>query len=529
MDLMETNPTFVRNWSGVIDYWVRPALVFSVLFVLAVTLFPYHFYDREVVAQANQRTRTGDVINQNSWQDFTENILLYFPLGFSLSGWGWKSKSRRHVAFGMTLTLAAILSLLTETLQLFLPSRVTSLSDTVANTTGASLGFLTFLSTKNKISKAATVSFNWVKRHLSRKKLIVGLSGYVGTMLLLSVPLQHASGLRNWDKTFPLVLGNEKTGDRPWRGYLYFVFIFNRGIRDNQVERALIDPVSLASELGASVAEYEFTSPAYLQDLAGHNPRLIWVGDSSISKSGLGTSLGPSHWLKTPAPAENIIQKLSATDQFTILARIATADTGQTGPARIISLSSDPYHRNFTIAQDGNNLIFRLRTPVTGENGTEPELVIPNIFRTTNRPLHLIFSYDGSRLTVYKDGVRQPYSLDFSPGAVAAGFLFSLGPFDMLGYRILFYMAVLFPLGFLLMLTVWRGVKRLLPRIVPICGIILLYSLVLEVILAEVARRSLCLENLFLSMLITAVGMLMSAIAFRDLDLKSYASYKPIE
>jgi len=36
---------------------------------------------------------------------------------------------------------------------------------------------------------------------------------------------------------------------------------------------------------------------------------------------------------------------------LTLSTTVATADTAQTGPGRIVSLSSDPYYRNFTLGQ----------------------------------------------------------------------------------------------------------------------------------------------------------------------------------
>ncbi|MBG1264428.1 hypothetical protein [Nostoc commune] len=42
-----------------------------------------------------------------------------------------------------------------------------------------------------------------------------------------------------------------------------------------------------------------------------------------------------------------------------------------------------------TLGQQRNNLDFRLRTPITGENGADLTLNIPNIFTDTN-PHHII-------------------------------------------------------------------------------------------------------------------------------------------
>jgi hypothetical protein len=51
----------------------------------------------------------------------------------------------------------------------------------------------------------------------------------------------------------------------------------------------------------------------------------------------------------------------------------------QWGPARILSLSWDVYHRNLTLGQDGDVLVLRLRTPATTDDGM-PELRVAGVF-----------------------------------------------------------------------------------------------------------------------------------------------------
>jgi hypothetical protein len=82
-----------------------------------------------------------------------------------------------------------------------------------------------------------------------------------------------------------------------------------------------------------------------------------------------------------------------------------------------ISLSADPGHRNFTLGQEHDDLIFRLRTPFTGENGS-PGMVVHNTF-STNDVHTLVIVYDGSVLRIYIDSVSNLYLFEFSPGAVA--------------------------------------------------------------------------------------------------------------
>ncbi|MFQ5965700.1 MAG: hypothetical protein ACE5KZ_15615, partial [Candidatus Scalinduaceae bacterium] len=48
-------------------------------------------------------------------------------------------------------------------------------------------------------------------------------------------------------------------------------------------------------------------------------------------------------------------ERIATTSQFTMDIKLSTDETKQSGLARIISLSEDPYKRNFTIWQIGRN------------------------------------------------------------------------------------------------------------------------------------------------------------------------------
>jgi len=74
----------------------------------------------------------------------------------------------------------------------------------------------------------------------------------------------------------------------------------------------------------------------------------------------------------------------------------------QTGPARIISFSSDASTRNFTLGQHGDRLVLRLRTPFTGPNGTNPEVEIFPV--AAGKPHHVILAYMPDLLVGYLDG-----------------------------------------------------------------------------------------------------------------------------
>lgn len=69
------------------------------------------------------------------------NVLAFVPVGLSFAGLG---KGRGFKAFGRAVAAAFLLSLLIETLQLFLPTRATDVDDLIFNTAGAAVGAMLF-------------------------------------------------------------------------------------------------------------------------------------------------------------------------------------------------------------------------------------------------------------------------------------------------------------------------------------------------------------------------------------------------
>jgi len=68
-------------------------------------------------------------------------------------------------------------------------------------------------------------------------------------------------------------------------------------------------------------------------------------------------------------PATKLTTACRRTGEITIEAWLRPANTSQSGPARIITLSADTGQRNFTLGQDGKRYIVRLRTTKTSVNG----------------------------------------------------------------------------------------------------------------------------------------------------------------
>lgn len=119
---------------------------------------------------------------------------------------------------------------------------------------------------------------------------------------------------------------------------------------------------------------------------------------------------------KVEGADENILRACQKSNQLTIEASITSDNLKQTGPARIISFSENASSRNFTVGQTDNHLVLRLRTPLSGENGSSPEIVLGEIKQDV--ATHLIVTYANGHLSCYLNGkavsLKETYQGDFS-------------------------------------------------------------------------------------------------------------------
>jgi len=112
--------------------------------------------------------------------------------------------------------------------------------------------------------------------------------------------------------------------------------------------------------------------------------------------------------MNAPGAGHTLSEALQLTHELT-LECIFTPDTlNQSGLARIVTLSRDAYHRNVTLGQSGDNLVPRLRTPHTGDNGAEPEVTFGTLKAGTHR--HVVVSYTNGVLSCYQDGQQVLFS-----------------------------------------------------------------------------------------------------------------------
>jgi hypothetical protein len=208
-----------------------------------------------------------------------------------------------------------------------------------------------------------------------------------------------------------------------------------------------------------------------------------------------------STWFETVTAPHDLTKELVKSSQFTLGATISSESGDQTGPARIISLSADVARRNFTLGQEGPDLIFRLTTPGTGENGVRPYLRVPSVFSTPN-VRHVVITYDGTNLHVYMDGQKHPESLGLTPALFLYNSLRQVEFPSSKFAQLLYYGIIFVPVGVMLLLTLTEAnLSCDLGMFFLLGGVLSLFlSLALEGLLMLVSGRQGQVENVLLGM-----------------------------
>lgn len=463
----------------------------SVLVIIVATLYPFNFsfHDslslREIVANFN---------NSSPFKDRANNILLFMPLGFCFAALFQRVRMKWITKLLIVVLISAGLSTLVEILQVFLPSRSPTPADIFNNTTGGLLGIICFNIWHSKQVVYMLVRIENSRTSYSPTKLILFFIGYVFIAFLLCITWQGTTLLSNWGLNYPLLLGNEQTGDRPWQGYIYDLNIADKAISPTEVSQILSRKNYLDTLGDSLIASYELTGNGTYKDRTGKLPELLPKGELPDNQGGEGIALSSTHWLETGSPVTPLSKRLRETSQFTIITTIASADINQTGPARIISLSNDTVQRNFTLGQEENRLDLRLRTPITGENGSDIGLYISDVFSDT-KPHQIVITYSKANVQVYVDNVQNAYSMN----------LLDRIPKDL---KMFYYGISFIPMGVCLaFLTTLAKRKLTFYRLFLLSGI-LLPSLMMEVLLVSDTGKNLSLKNMLLGILFTAGTML---------------------
>jgi glycopeptide antibiotics resistance protein len=383
------------------------ALLVSLTLISAATLFPFNFHFRCLSITEYFK---GFCFLPSSFTDFPDNIVLFLPFGWA-SAWlvaGNPAFLRRKMFWVASLGFGT--SLLVETLQLFLPGRVSNVSDIISNTLGALLGAIFFRLWQNRVSCLRRFAAGLSPRYAWASLIIIFSLTTVFLWFLI-----WGMRISGWDRSYHLAVGNEMTGNRQWKGVVEDLIILDRFVSpavSTEILNGRIPPA-----LGRSIlAHYSFGGDAPFLDNSGQSPSLLLAATNRVEQRNTGLLLGDRVWAASNIPATSIISRIGSTGQFTIAMTIISSDVAQYGPAPIFSISTDPDHRNITIGQDGDSLALSWRSPFQGENGQSSEILFPDVFRS-RLPLRFSLTFDDQTVALHTSIPPQIRTIHLGPEA----------------------------------------------------------------------------------------------------------------
>ena len=125
--------------------------------------------------------------------------------------------------------------------------------------------------------------------------------------------------------------------------------------------------------------------------------QIDWIPDER------GVRISPCSALASPEPPMQLYEAFRHGAELTLDLFLKTAAETATGARWIVSYSQDVLNRNFTLGQEEDALVFRLRTKITDPNGVLPHLTVPKVFSSGVRQ-HIAVTYDGKKERIYVDG-----------------------------------------------------------------------------------------------------------------------------
>ena len=155
------------------------------------------------------------------------------------------------------------------------------------------------------------------------------------------------------------------------------------------------------------VVSYDFNEGqgSVIHDRIGHfkHVDLVISDPEAVTWIAGGLQIESPVELVTESAASEMIQAVKRSESFAIEAWVEVDELAQSGPARLISVSSDPSHRNFTLGQDGDRFDFRLRTTKRDRNGM-PSTAAPGGSLELGR-VHVVVTRGASgEMTIYQNG-----------------------------------------------------------------------------------------------------------------------------
>ncbi|MEM8718605.1 MAG: VanZ family protein [Cyanobacteria bacterium P01_G01_bin.39] len=445
-------------------YWGYFVLTISIGVILVATISPFDFL---VTHKLSWRYIINEFKFGSNLKDYWQNILLFISWGFGIAAI-ISRKQKSHILVVLACFAAsATLSITVEITQIFLPSRVSNLTDIICNTIGGTIGGVLYYYQRNTIKFILAIITGNIEQ-LSIKSIVKVFIIYCSLIALAITVLFNSVNLNTWDDYY-LAFGNEVSGDRPWQGYLNNLYVSDRAFNIDQVKTALGQANTLKQDYSSISAASFNHSESFYRDHNNLLPDLHWQKTNQQINGDYDQSiyLNKNQWLKSQQKAKKLVNHLKVSNEFTLSLSLAPSDIYQAGYGRIFALSAGIYAHNLILAQQENDLYIRLRTSVSGSNATEPELFIPDVFQD-NSFHQIIIVFSNRKISCYLDQLEQRYSFTYNPDTTFSVFLpwrrrqwqINLKYFSAFKSQIVFYLIIFVPLILLSTILTIRFILR---------------------------------------------------------------------
>lgn len=452
------------------SFWYRFLFIFSLIGICFVTISPFDF---SILERLSWQAIAKQFFYTTNPKDYVRNILLFIPLGIGCAGIINFKKHSLSIIF-YSLLFSVLLSSTIEFIQILLPSRVSSISDIICNGLGGLTGACLCCYRQNFVNLIKAV-FTRNYRQINFKFILAIIVSYYGIIIVAIAIIINNINLDNWNEKYHLSIGSEVTGQAAWKGYITSLYICDRALNDSEIIPAFAHTHSFFSQLSNLITSLVFLD--YRQSYSSHIqqlPDFVWQKEKSVLDNPKDTDIPNStidyliHHRKvvflekkqsliSADPVTKLVQKIKRSQEFSLSLILASGKQKQVGPARIVSLANSINIRNMMIAQEGQNLVFRLRTSSTTLTATQPSFMIPNVFQ--DRDLHqILITFAKRKLTFYIDSPDNKYTYHFYPSTqlrlyspLSLGkWTVNLNEYSLLKHQIIFYSLLLFPLAILI-------------------------------------------------------------------------------
>ena len=484
--------------------WSNRILLLATAGILFLTLYPFRFDFHAAVAGGGSPFLLGRSEKTAGLFDVILNVLLFIPFGFGLAAKLRQRGKSRAFTFALALATGALFSYCIEFLQIYIPPRDSGWEDIFTNTSGSVSGFLLYEFLGKPVLDWLSNCEYWLESLLTPWRTFVVLLIYFALWFAGSFQLQKTTRLRDWRSDALLVVGNDASGKYPWKGTINAMQIWDLALRSEVAQQLSGGQATDNADPGLLV-DYDFSAGPPFRNQRQIFSELSWSPSAPAAPTPGVLQLDGSAWLTSRVPVPDLVANLEKTNQFALRV-VCTPVRGTGGDGRIVSISQPSGFPNLILRQEDSSLAFWFRNPLSASHALLA-WVVPGVF-TAGGTRDILYSYDGSNLSLFIDGKQELLTYRLGVGTALAKSVRLIKAGELEGYNYIYYALVFCFPGAILGITA-RNLTPLkfTPWLGLACGF-LIPAFLLEWILVSTSGRSFSLHYLGLSVLVAFAGFL---------------------